>query len=537
MSSSAHLKMSQSYQSLEELDYDHFAEDYYTEKIREAMHNFKDLKNDQVEDLASTFTSQENVKTSEVFTSFEKVKFSGHNDTQHPISFIETIEKIAIEDKLNESEKQYYFIESLVDDAELWLKNCCRFGSYEEMKNDFLNFYWSPSKEQSFLEHLEVGKYDKNCGLSMSEYFLKYFNGAQFLETTFSNEELISDLLQHFDFNEEVKTAFDLQSVKTLEEALNVLKKIEALKSCALEEIKSIPVSKNSRKSSRKSKNEVSIATLDEFVVIFMIGVSLGLFFSFIPSLFVGNSKSSELINIQNNYTLQEIPHYQKFNPFDTLKFSGRLNSTHPKSFIQNFEHIASEEKLDAHAKKYYFIQSLVEDAQNWLNIRGYGTYDEMKEALLDFYWSSEIQKSFLNYLRDGKYEEKSGLSLSGYFYKYVNEAKFLDDAPSEEKVISYLLKHFDLKRTIRISLDVRPPQTIKEAVDFLASDIAHFDQEYFNLEIGVICSRLLFFILTVLSFLFLFQFLNILILMHSLLRTTIQLVKYLNSQGQSGSN
>ena len=450
--------------------------DDYIKEIQEAILNFEDLKNNQEEITSSTFSLQENNEFSEKIEPFENVKFSGNDDIQHPKSFIETFEKIAFEGNLSETEKQHYFTQSLVGEAAIWLQDH-RFGTYEQLKTDFLNFYWSLSKEESFLDHLDVGKYNINCGLSMTEYFLKYFNGAKFSKGVFSEEVLISDLLQHFDFKKEVETAFNLQSVKSLEEALDVLKKIDALKSPDNEEIRSTAIPKMSKKSSsRKRKNNIFYKDkLFSFFakVILSISIFLGilcLFIEYNPTVkyFINEYTSSPAqINQVKLYT-NAYQHYQKLIPFQTLKFSGKKDSTHPKSFIRNFEHIVAQENLDEYTKKHCFIQSLVGNARNWLSLRGYGTFEEMKEAFLEFYWSSEIQKAFRDFLKNGKYDEKSMISHSEYFHKYVNEAKFLDNAPRDEEVISYLLHHFNLRTEIQIALEIRPVQTIEEALGIL---------------------------------------------------------------------
>ncbi|XP_033227647.1 uncharacterized protein LOC117179714 [Belonocnema kinseyi] len=174
--------------------------------------------------------------------------------------------------------------------------------------------------------------------------------------------------------------------------------------------------------------------------------------------------------NFKEEY--QNIPLCKKIIPFENLKYSGINDMMHPKSFIENFEYLVTQENLDEHEKQYFFIQSLTNDAKSWLNLHGYGTYEEMKKAFLKFYWSPDIQKTFWKFLLYGEYHFSAGLSEKDYIFKYFNEAKFLDNPPTEKKAILYLLSHFNLDLNLRTSIinefNSGRVKTIEEALDYL---------------------------------------------------------------------
>lgn len=133
-------------------------------------------------------------------------------------------------------------------------------------------------------------------------------------------------------------------------------------------------------------------------------------------------------------------------NPFENLKFSGRNGDMHPVRFIIDFEFIAFRERVTDYEQQIFFGQSLTEDAAKWLSIRGYGrTFPEMRQSFLDFFWSEAEQNLLRNFLKTGKYNKDSGLSMSEYFYKYVYEASYLDNVPDEKTLIYWLTKHFDI--------------------------------------------------------------------------------------------
>lgn len=174
-----------------------------------------------------------------------------------------------------------------------------------------------------------------------------------------------------------------------------------------------------------------------------------------------------------------------KFKPIKNLKFCGMRDPVHPKLFIENFEQFAAQENLDEDEKQNSFIGSLRKYAAIWLEEQGYGTYDEMKEAFLSFYWSSDIQDSFMKYLNTGKYTKKCRLSMANYFFKHAIGAKFLDSSPSEKEIIAKLLKHFD--KHIGDEIIIQKAETIEEVIDILKRiDILKGNNKVTNLSKNV---------------------------------------------------
>ena len=162
----------------------------------------------------------------------------------------------------------------------------------------------------------------------------------------------------------------------------------------------------------------------------------------------------------------QETRFFDKFQPIKSLKFSGMRDLINPKFFIENFENVAAQEEMDENEKQNYFIQSLIKYAAIWLEEHEYKNYEEMKEAFLKFYWNSDIQKNFVNHLEVGKYEKKSGLTMTKYFFKYAYGAKFLDEAPTEKEIINKLSKHFGCH--VEKEFQKKNVQSIEEAVGVL---------------------------------------------------------------------
>lgn len=170
--------------------------------------------------------------------------------------------------------------------------------------------------------------------------------------------------------------------------------------------------------------------------------------------------------------------------PFENLKFSGRDDTTHPVRFIEDFDFFAKQEELSDYEKQYFFGQSLINEAAEWLKIQGYTeTFETMRNSFLNFFWNKKDQNRFTTFLKHGKYnEEDAKLSRSVYFYKYAKEAKFLDNPPNDEILIDWLSEHFDVY--IQTKLYGIHTKTIDETYQFLR-DLEFTDKPQ-NLNIEV---------------------------------------------------
>ncbi|XP_033228515.1 uncharacterized protein LOC117180236 [Belonocnema kinseyi] len=357
------------------------------------------------------------------FNPFQSLQFSGRNP--HPKRFIETFEYFAAHENLIDKEKKDYFIQCLVQEARKWL-NTRNYGSYEEMKEAFLEFFWGPEVQKSFLFHLKHGKYNKASGVSTIDYFFMFVHEAKLLDDPYPEKVVIEYILHHFN-STEIEEVIKINPVKTIEEAVGLLRRVN------------IPIEP-------MDHTQANLYILEEI-----------------------------------NYQLSETKAFQD------LKFSGFYDKCNPKTFIKNFESFATHENLSHCKKQHYFIQCLTGSAQEWLQARGYGTYEEMKEDFLNFYWSPHLQTCFLHYLKEGKYCEGCTKSKTDYFFNFYKNAICLDDPPPEKEIIKGILHHFNLKE-IKDYIIEKPVETLKEAVgllsriDFVNQSAIHQGQNNFNI-------------------------------------------------------
>lgn len=185
--------------------------------------------------------------------------------------------------------------------------------------------------------------------------------------------------------------------------------------------------------------------------------------------------KLQEFEEMKTNCKLSHLK--REFKPFENLKFSGKNDTKHPVRFVEDFDFIATQEKLNDYEKQQFFGQSLIKEAAEWFKIHGYGeSYENMKQSFLNFFWSKQDQNRFISFLKSGKYNEKSKLSKFVYFYKYINEAKFLDVAPDEDLLIYWLVEHFDV--FVRTKLYGSNARTIDEILQIL-KDLESQDINY----------------------------------------------------------
>ncbi|XP_043465251.1 uncharacterized protein LOC122500400 [Leptopilina heterotoma] len=177
--------------------------------------------------------------------------------------------------------------------------------------------------------------------------------------------------------------------------------------------------------------------------------------------------KLHEIEELASNFKMNR-PSRRSIKPFENLKFSGRDDTTHPVRFTEDFDFFAKQEELTDYEKQFYFGQSLINEAAEWLKIQGYSkTFETMRKSFLNFFWNQQDQNCFITFLKHGKYNEKNAkLSRSVYFYKYAKEAKFLDNPPNDEILIDWLIEHFDVY--IQMKLSKIHKKTIDEIYRFL---------------------------------------------------------------------
>ena len=143
----------------------------------------------------------------------------------HPMRFLNDFEFFAIREKLNDYEQQFFFGQSLKDEAANWLKIRGYGRTFPEMKESFLNFFWNQDDQNRLLNMLKRGKYSKNSGLSMFEYFYKYACEANYLDNVPNEKTLTEWLSGHFDIM--VRAKLYGNHVKNINEALLGLKSLE----------------------------------------------------------------------------------------------------------------------------------------------------------------------------------------------------------------------------------------------------------------------------------------------------------------------
>jgi hypothetical protein len=98
---------------------------------------------------------------------------------------------------------------------------------YDEFKRDFLKTWWSVSRQSLVKCSLYQGKYNRSSNLSLSGYFLKHATMASYLDPRPSDIEIIEAIRYHYPIG--VQRAMISNQLKTIEETLHLLKKVEAM--------------------------------------------------------------------------------------------------------------------------------------------------------------------------------------------------------------------------------------------------------------------------------------------------------------------
>ena len=173
------------------------------------------------------------------FDPFKNLQFSGSKDLKHPLCFINVFEFFSMHEKLSDYEKIFLFGKSLTEEAAKWLDIHGYDETYEDMKASFLKFFWNEGDQDLFNSFLVSGKYTKESGLSLTQYFDKYaYEAMTFMNNAPDEETLTKLLMEHFDFIADGKLTQN--RLNNISEALKSLKNFEMSDYNKILEIKNV---------------------------------------------------------------------------------------------------------------------------------------------------------------------------------------------------------------------------------------------------------------------------------------------------------
>ena len=148
------------------------------------------------------------------------IYFDGDSKKNNPSWFVQQIEEIAGRREIGENAMKTIFRGALKGSAGVW----CRLVSdlnYENLRNRFLEKYWSPETQRNVVAMIHSGSYNGDRDGSYENYFLKWLTHARQLDQPMTDEIIINQMKWHFP--ERVVDRIENRSPRTLDQMASLL--------------------------------------------------------------------------------------------------------------------------------------------------------------------------------------------------------------------------------------------------------------------------------------------------------------------------
>lgn len=109
---------------------------------------------------------------------FKELKYSGRNNPQNPIKFLNRFEKIARYEEVGFVEQLYYFGRCFRGTASNWFE-VREPEDIEDAKEAFKDYFWGEEQQARFREDIYLGSYKNESGMLMLEYALNLSKQAK----------------------------------------------------------------------------------------------------------------------------------------------------------------------------------------------------------------------------------------------------------------------------------------------------------------------------------------------------------------------
>lgn len=157
------------------------------------------------------------------------VKFNGNVKKLHPFAFIQTIRnKLKNIDDLDDMKE--LIKRNLVEDAFVWFitkeETITCFRDFEEQ---FVSYFWGETQQSIIRDQIRYGKFRPNQGKELSRYAMEIYNLAQHLRPRLTEEEIVLEISRHF--KPEIRDTITIQDIKTIDQLLRYLQRIERTES------------------------------------------------------------------------------------------------------------------------------------------------------------------------------------------------------------------------------------------------------------------------------------------------------------------
>lgn len=166
----------------------------------------------------------------------------------NPIMFLDKFERYFKSLKCNPNDKLDVVLGCLEYPASQWVElKQISWKTFDDFKQDFLNHYWSESKQQQIRSEILLTKFEANRS-SMSEHFIRQINNARTLTIPLPELVMIADVMRQFPVN--IQSLWSVYPQRDVAGALEFLNRQE---NCIVKRNKMIEYADNHETEKRKT--------------------------------------------------------------------------------------------------------------------------------------------------------------------------------------------------------------------------------------------------------------------------------------------
>ncbi|XP_044760918.1 GATA zinc finger domain-containing protein 4-like [Coccinella septempunctata] len=173
---------------------------------------------DKQNEIIQRVMIKENFSTPEIiYSDNTKWNFNGKIKKQHPVPFVRFLENKEGSFSTFRTFKEY--IRNLLsEEALLWFNNKeMNLDNFSDFKSKFLDYFWGPAQQKIIKNELFSGKFNPMKGSSYHRYAMHIYSVAQYLNADFTEEYIVSLIIQHFDKDlEDVLLLYDFKNMDKL---------------------------------------------------------------------------------------------------------------------------------------------------------------------------------------------------------------------------------------------------------------------------------------------------------------------------------
>lgn len=157
-----------------------------------------------------------------LFTPAPTIPKFRNKEMQHPVKFLEELEKYLKKMKVPPHSQLEMVIEALVGEAQDWASIFqVTWATFADFRRDFLQSFWSEQEQIQLRRRITNHRWQAGHG-TMEAHFTHYLGQARLLTTLIPDDLLVAELIKHFPAN--IQSLWILHPVKTIAAAAEFLR-------------------------------------------------------------------------------------------------------------------------------------------------------------------------------------------------------------------------------------------------------------------------------------------------------------------------